>query len=373
MMEQLITQLLSVAHGTRRELLSLHFGTPGSGEKIYIQASLHADEVPGMLVAQYLRKRLAAHDAAGRIRGEIVLVPVANPIGLAQSLAHSASGRFDFHSGENFNRNYPDLTLALIARVEGKLNQDPAHNRLEIRHAMQAELAELVCIDELASLRRTLLQLAVDADVVLDLHCDFEAVPHMYVGTPLWAEAEPLARFLRAEAVLLATRSGGNPFDEACAKTWWELAAHFEGKFPIPLACFATTIELRGVKDVTHAFAEQDAAAIESFLIHRGALLGDPVVLPPPCCAPTPLAGSMPIIAPQPGILVFLAEVGAHLKQGDAIADLVDPLSGTSTRLVSPVDGVLYAREVHRYVRAGTEIAKVAGADALRTGDLLAD
>ncbi|MBK7684614.1 MAG: succinylglutamate desuccinylase/aspartoacylase family protein [Rhodocyclaceae bacterium] len=372
-MEQRITQLLSVAQGTRRELLSLHFGSAGSGEKIYIQASLHADEIPGMLVAQCLRKRLVAHEKAGRIRGEIVLVPVANPIGLAQSMAHSASGRFDFHSGENFNRNYPELTQALIARVEGKLNQDLAHNRQEIRRAMQAELAELVCIDELASLRRALLQLAVDADVVLDLHCDLEAVPHMYVGTPLWPAAEPLARLLRAEAVLLATESGGNPFDEACAKTWWELASHFEGKFPIPLACFATTIELRGIADVTHAFAEQDAAAVESFLIHRGVLLGDAVALPPPSCVPTPLAGSMPVVVTQPGVLVFLAEVGTHLKQGDAIADIVDPFTGVSTQLVSPVDGVLYAREIHRYVRAGTDIAKVAGVEALRTGDLLAD
>ncbi len=38
------------------ELTSFHFGTPGAGKKVYIQASLHADEVPGMLVAQFLRK-----------------------------------------------------------------------------------------------------------------------------------------------------------------------------------------------------------------------------------------------------------------------------------------------------------------------------
>jgi uncharacterized protein len=344
---------------------------PAVGEKVYIQASLHADEIPGMLVAQELRRRLEAHEAAGRLCGEIVLVPVANPIGLAQSLLHGASGRFESHSGENFNRNYPELTQGVIARVDGRLNDNANHNRTEIRSAMQAELAWRTCVDELASLRKALLQLAVDADVVLDLHCDFEAVPHMYVGTPLWAEVEPLARLLGAEAVLLATESGGNPFDEACAKTWWELASHFAGKFPIPMACVATTIELRGVRDVTHEFASQDASAIESFLIHRGLLSGEPVVLPPPRCVATPLAGSMPIIAPAPGVVVFHAEVGARLKSGDRIADIVDPLTGASTPLASPVDGVMYAREIHRYVRAGTDIAKVAGAEALRTGDLL--
>jgi hypothetical protein len=48
-------------------LTSFHFGTPGSGKKVYIQGSLHADEVPGMLVAQFLRTELAALEAAGKI------------------------------------------------------------------------------------------------------------------------------------------------------------------------------------------------------------------------------------------------------------------------------------------------------------------
>ena len=32
-------------------LTSFHYGTRGSGKKVYIQASVHADEVPAMLVA----------------------------------------------------------------------------------------------------------------------------------------------------------------------------------------------------------------------------------------------------------------------------------------------------------------------------------
>ncbi|MFC3376850.1 succinylglutamate desuccinylase/aspartoacylase family protein [Rugamonas sp. CCM 8940] len=68
------------------QLTSLHFGTPGAGKKVYIQAALHADEVPGMLVAQFLRRRLSELEAAGQILGEVVLVPAANPIGLAQAI-----------------------------------------------------------------------------------------------------------------------------------------------------------------------------------------------------------------------------------------------------------------------------------------------
>ena len=78
--------LLSATPGTSHQLLSLHYGQPGAGPKVMIQASLHADEVPGMLVAHHLRQRLDALQAQGRVRGEVVLVPAANPVG--QGLGH---------------------------------------------------------------------------------------------------------------------------------------------------------------------------------------------------------------------------------------------------------------------------------------------
>ena len=48
-------------------LTSFHYGVPGRGKKVYIQASLHADEVPAMLVAHVLRQELERLDAEGRI------------------------------------------------------------------------------------------------------------------------------------------------------------------------------------------------------------------------------------------------------------------------------------------------------------------
>ena len=115
-MQRLNHPLLSPSLGSHKTLCSLHYGTPGRGPKIYIQASLHAEELPGMLVAHHLRRRLDDLHAQGRVRGEIVLVPAANPIGLQQWMAGNHQGRFDLASGENFNRNYADLTEAVLAR-----------------------------------------------------------------------------------------------------------------------------------------------------------------------------------------------------------------------------------------------------------------
>ena len=56
--------LLSPSLGSHKTLTSLHFGMPGStnrgSKKVYIQASLHAEELPGMLVAHHLRALLEA-------------------------------------------------------------------------------------------------------------------------------------------------------------------------------------------------------------------------------------------------------------------------------------------------------------------------
>jgi hypothetical protein len=46
-------------------------------------------------------------------------------------------------------------------------------------------------------------------------------------------------------------------------------------------------------------------------------------------------------------------------------------MTGLVTPLLSPVDGVFYARETRRFVPAGTSVLRVAGREALRQGKLL--
>src|SRR5262244_2287719 len=67
-----------------RQLVAHRYGVRGARPKAYLHASLHADEVPAMLVLHHLVRLLDEADRAGGIKGEIVVVPVANPIGVAQ-------------------------------------------------------------------------------------------------------------------------------------------------------------------------------------------------------------------------------------------------------------------------------------------------
>ena len=85
----------------------------------------------------------------------------------------------------------------------------------------------------------------------------------------------------------------------------------------------------------------------------------------------TPLAASEPVLAPAYGILVFKTEPGAKVKAGEAIAEVIDPLTGAVTPAEAPSDGVMFARIAVRFVTKGMRIAKVAGTEATRTGKLL--
>ncbi|MFA9216894.1 MAG: succinylglutamate desuccinylase/aspartoacylase family protein [Sphingomonadaceae bacterium] len=379
---QVHTHTLSAPHGNAGfELTSFHFGTPGSGKKVYIQASLHADEIPGMLVAQFLRKELQALEAAGQIAGEIVLIPAANPIGLAQAIQGAAFGRFDLTTGVNFNRAYKHVAEDLKLSLAGQLTQDASANVALIRAHARASITRWNPATDAEQLKKTLLGLAIDADIVLDLHCDNEAVLHIYTGTPLAGAIAPLAALLGAHAVLLALEAGEEPFDEACSRLWWDLEAHFKD-YPIPMACLSTTVELRGESEVSYELAGSDAQALLRFLTLNGVLrdasLPDQAAidaaltqLPAPLCEATPLEGVAPVLAPHAGLLVYTCALGTRVAAGDALADLIDPVSGETTVLRAEVAGVFFARSAHRHVLRGMNVGKVAGAKAFRAGKLL--
>ena len=363
--------LPAASAGPTRRLRSLHYGRGESGRKAYLQAALHADEVPPLLVAQALMARLQALDAAGAIAGEIVLVPMANPIGLSQDLQGAAFGRFDLATGTNFNRQFRHLSPALAVAVEHRLGADAAANTRVIRAAARELLGAWQPATETEALKRLLQTLAIDADLVLDLHCDNQAVMHLYAGTPQAEAFAPLAGYLGAQALLHSAVSGDEPFDESAARIWWELAAHFDGRFPIdPLACLAATVELRGETEVSHELATRDAEALVAYLRHAGHIDGS-APPPPAACAATPLEGVEPVTAPVAGIVVFAKAPGDWVEAGELVAEIVDPLTDERTALHARVSGRCFARTARRYASRGMRLAKIAGAQAFRSGKLL--
>jgi len=372
--------LLSPSPGTTRELVVHRYGTPGKGPKAYFQAALHSDEYPPLLVMHHLVRLLDDAANRGDILGEIVAVPVANPIGLGQQLNGYHVGRYEFDAGGNFNRSWPDFSDGVTEAVAGRLGGDAAENVLIIREALIAEAAALPVRTEFDSLRKALISLSIDADMVFDLHCDLEAEMHLYASSRHGEQVAGLGRDLATTVVLLEGAPGGTPFDEANAGLWWKLRDRIEGDYPFPNACFSVTVEHRGRADVSDDLAAADARGLFAHLQRHGVIAGDPGPLPEALCEPTPLEGCDVMHAPAAGIIAYHKKLGDHVEKGEAIADLIDLMAldpgQARTPLVSRTSGRIFSMLIENLVRPGTVICKIAGAQPLehrKEGNLLED
>lgn len=365
--------------GTRRELVLHRFGPSEAEAKAYIQASLHADEVPAMLVAQHLLDLLKAADAQAAIKGRITVVPYANPLGLSQFVNGVHLGRYNLAGGGNYNRLWPDLCELIQDKLRERLGPDANTNRQLIRLAMKQAVADLQVHSELEHLKQLLAREACDADMVLDLHCDDDALMHLYLTPEHWPAGANLAGDLGCRAVLLAADSGGGSFDEAFSTPWPRLADSYP-EHPIPRdACFSATVELRGQADVDDTLAARDARALFGELQRRGFVAGTPSPPAPLQCEATALEACELPKSPASGILSYRVNLGERVAKGDVIADLVDPSHAgdfsNRQEIRAGTEGVLLTRRLHKYVRAGEKLTKIVGTEPLpeRKGLLLDD
>lgn len=369
------TQLSADSPATRRELVCFRYGAVTTGPTIYLQAGLHADEMPGVLVLHHLLPMLDAAEAAGQILGEVRLVPFANPIGLAQWAFQRPLGRQDAASLHNFNRGFPDLAALVADAIAPQLTASVEANRDLIRAAFRAATARLraEARSEMQEMQAALLQWSCDADYVLDLHCDHQAVMHLYASTARPDDTALLCRCVGARLALVQDVSGGNAFDEAHTVPWESLRRRFEGRFPIPSAAFAATLEYRGQFDVNDATAAEDARNLMDFLGAVGALRDWPGTPAHADAQHLPLGGAVEVFAPQGGAVSWLARPGDQVRAGDVLAHVTDPAQRKRLPVISPVDGMMFRHELWRSCLRGQSLAHVAGEIVLRDGNLLSD
>lgn len=357
--------------GTARQLSVFRFGS--GGRKVYIQASLHADELPGMRTAWELKQRLTELERQGRLQGVIELVPVANPIGLDQQVQGSHLGRFELGSGKNFNRAFVELSGPVGDLIGKQLGTDAAVNIALIRRTMVQVLDELSApASQLQALHRLLLRHACDADITLDLHCDFEAAIHLYALPQHWPKWQSLAARLKAGVALLCEDSGGSSFDESCSSPWLRLARDFP-QAAIPPANLAATLELGSMGDTRVEQARANCEAILGFLAEQGLISGQWPAAPDHCCEGMPFEGTQYLFAPHPGVVSFLRDAGEWVERGDALFEVVDPLNDRVSTVRAGTSGVLFALDRGRYTQPGIWLAKVAGREAIRAGKLIND
>ncbi len=348
--------------GTVRTIKVQRFGRPGARPKVYVQAGIHADELPANLVAHHLAGLLEAADRGGAMLGEVVLVPLANPIGFSHVVLNDHQGRHHAQSGQNFNRGWPNVADAVADAVRQRLGTDAEANLALVREAVEQQLGKVVPGNEAESLRLLLMRLAADADIVLDLHTDAEAELHLYVDPAHWPGAADLAGLLGASVVMLCRGSGNDPFEETVCRPYW-LTGESAAKVPVELP-LSVVVELRGEGDVSDELARRDADALMRFLARRGIVAGAPVSPPAFSGIVAPFEATEIVKAPAGGIVVFKKELGDRVVAGDVLAEIVDPVgdgAAARTAVRASTDGRVFARSRHRLAWPGAALAKVQG------------
>jgi predicted deacylase len=348
--------LPSMTPGSQRSISVLRFGKVGARPKVYMQAAIHANEMPGTMAMHHLMPLLTEADKKGLIQGEIILVPTVNPIGQAQLVGNSHAGRYNLLSYENFNRNWIDLSDAVAERVGKKLGADAQANVRSIRKAAQDSLKALKPLNELGTLRVEVQKLSCDADFVLDLHCDIYAALHLFgakndVATGTLAS---LAADLGVEATMY-----NDPYPKALTFSgvnsvlWARLAEQFPDA-NIPQACMSVTVEMRSQHDVSDALGQSDAQNLYRWLVRQGVVGGKAAPLKKLKSAPAPMSGMDVGYSTCTGFLVFHVKPGAKVKKGQAICDVIDPANPHGakgrTTFTSQTDGVLFSRRLDGYL-----------------------
>ena len=347
--------------------------------KIYLQAGLHADEQPGTLILHYLLEMLEKADKLGQLNAEFFVFPMVNPIGMAQIHHHHHNGRFDFSTGINFNRNWPDLANCIIGEnkeIIGNFTQDIKGNKNSIISAVTTWASNQKPITALERLRLEIIKIAVNCDVVFDLHCDIQAVNHIYIAPQLMPEYQDLADWMGSKVTLTAENSGGGSFDEVWSRLWIDVQRLCPDK-PIPKPVLSATLEYRGLIDVDELLNRKDAENLMGFFICRGFVDSKTEMFPLPTPKALPFNATEIVKSQVSGLVCYTVQLGQKVTKGELIATilLLDGPDAFRTRvpIYAGTSGLIFSMILQKYTWKGETIAKIAGSKALpgRTGVLL--
>ena len=353
-------QVGEIANGLPLSIPVYRIQGNGTGPSVYIQANMHGAEVQGNAVIYQLLEQLKHQTLAG----DITLVPYANPIGCNQKSGEFTLGRFDPITGANWNRMYQDHSALVSDFVMQHLNSSID----EIKSAFKSLLVEQTSgvlngpahsINTGKRIALNLQRLAHEADIVLDLHTGPISAKHLYC--PEYAKSS--ARYFDIPHVLLIPNEFDGAMDEASFCPWWSLSQAFQqhGR-EIPVLVEAFTVELGSQEKIDLKEAKNDADSILSYLTHKQVLLHAPYAPKNITRYACMLDDYFAFYAPMGGMVEYCAPLGAHLKAGDTIAQILRMEQYLSEQPLQAIhldrDAIAILHFASASVNQGTELYK---------------
>ena len=356
-------QTLEMPLGERADhVITVHrFVGEGTGPNVYIQAGIHGNEHPGILVAVKLIEKIKGILSTHKLKGSITVVPVCNPIAFSQTVQGEIIGRFDVHTGKNFNRHFPNLAHKVIDKCNTTLEGDIEINT--IRTVLKNLLDEHTYSDTSDQMKSNIFQLASEHDIVIDLHADNRSLLHVYTPEHGNDITEILTAELECHLALTGVRDLEGGLDDALNYFWPAMQKEFQLK-TLPVAY---TIELRGRYDISEKLATQDANALYNFLCRTDAI-DDDVPAKQNTLAVFSINGIDSTKASRLGALKLHRKLGEHIAEGDLIAEIMElnkSAGNSAIELRSNTDGILFCHSFHGVVPPGQTVYKIAGTKQL--------
>ena len=316
-----IKELLS---GGQLEMPIFELVSPLPGPTVHIQANVHGAETQGSVVIYHLLRYLETHPFVGKF----TLVPCANPIGINQKSGTFTKGRFNPISGENWNRNYLNLTEKYQKSLEqfiAQLQQEKLpwpifktryQNFLaslleeELRKAAKHGISDNIKMNYLLQQRAHL------SDITLDLHTGQVACRYLYAPEYLKQQA---AEFNFPYGIIIPHKFAG-AMDEATFLPWVFLAEQLKIS-PLETNFCSYTLELGSEEIADGKAAEEDAKKILNFLGKRGALGENycPFNFRPVTFFSNSLDQYLTYHAPMSGIVEYLKRPGESYQRGEVL------------------------------------------------------
>ena len=376
--EKVSKTLVGDTPGRSTELNYFRIGPQDAARKVYLQAALHADEQPGIMVLHHLLPLLRAADSAGELNARFVVFPMVNPLGMGDIEFGQHQGRYNRGSGVNHNRDWPVLYDAVGEGMAAKFGDDGEENIESVRAALRAWAESLPQVTAFDQWRQSVVTEACDADYVFDLHCDDDSLLHIFSIPQLADNMQQLANWSGAAATMLAQDSGGGSFDEVWPAIWLRLAEECADK-PLPLPVVSCTLEYRGQNDTFDDMNRQDALNLYGYFQEQGLITGEPLGTKSAARAGTDLRATEYLRAPYAGLLAYRVELGDWVEKGDTVAELI-ALDGDGAfvdrmPLLAGTSGQVISRKTTKYVWAGANVSKIVGSEMIesRVGSLLSD
>ena len=288
-----------LADGSRLELPVLVLSGASPRPRLVCVAGIHGDEPEGMRALM----ELGAEIPPASLRGELVLVPVANPP------AFAAGNRVSPLDGLDLNRIFP-------GRADGSASERLAHTLFT--------------------------QVLHGADFVFALHSWYssgEVLPYVEYGHAMPATAQ--ASFQAAQAA---------GFDLIRISNWPQgLMTRVANEAGIP----AMESEIGGLGITTRQGGDRTKASIRALMVHLGMADGE--------VAPWHgrIVDQFEVFAPCGGFLDIAHALGAELDAGDLLGCIRTLDGGVTERIVMPRRGLLAALRRAPFVQPGERIARV--------------